>query len=350
MAERHKLGFTIKRKQMEYGQKQSQEECKSYVNEKHTCKQGLAEEQANLEIQAILDSIPAYVIIVDDTHRIIMANKTVKDAVGLDSNAINGAFCPKLMHGLTRPFHGCPLEDSKKTGKAVEKEVYDSDMGKWLRSTIYPMGVKTENNHQVYLHMVFDISDEKTVREERAELEKLLTNLLNSTDEGIYGVDADSKCIFANKATSRLTGYSIDELLGKDVDEIIRFDNSSDQAQNKHGSLSLEKLKSGKGFRIDDEIIYRKDGSNLRVEYSANPIVDGAEIEGAVVTFVDISERKRIENELRLSEKRFRAIVEQSNDGIIMQSQDGEITLYNASAETIFGYTAEEVSEKGLFN
>ena len=69
-------------------------------------------------------------------------------------------------------------------------------------------------------------------------------------------------------------------------------------------------FRTGKGTRVDDEVLWRKDGSSFPAEYWSHPIVrDGSTI-GAVVTFVDITERKKVEAALREREQWFRAIFE----------------------------------------
>src|SRR5262249_33773613 len=97
-------------------------------------------------------------------------------------------------------------------------------------------------------------------------------------------------------------------------------------------------LQHGENLRTDEEILWRKNGTSFPVELRAHPIFrDGKQI-GAVVTFLDITERKRAEGDLQ----RLAAIVESSHDSIIGESLDGTILSWNAGAERIYGYAASE--------
>jgi PAS domain S-box-containing protein len=109
--------------------------------------------------------------------------------------------------------------------------------------------------------------------------------------------------------------------------------------------FATEQAASGHAFR--EELRYWvADGSEHIVDFAMHPIRDRS---GAVAfvhpTGIDITERKRVEVELRESEQRLRslaAIVESSDDAIVSKDLDGVITSWNKGAERIFGYTAEE--------
>lgn len=309
----------------------------------------LAELDTESGIQAIIDAMPAYVIVVDKDHNILLANKTIKESIGLDEEALIGAYCPKVIHGLDRPFDGCPLEEAIKGDQTVEKELFDANSGGWMRSAIYPTSLRTKDGKRMFLHIVHDITEEKRVKEEHAKLEKQLQLLLDSTDEGIYGVDTEGNCTFVNMAATRLTGYSPEEVLGKGIHEIIHYKKSDGEHYPVEECPLSRALYAGEGVRVDNEVFWNKNGTCFPIEYSSYPIIEDGAIEGAVVAFSDISRRKKMERELRKSEERFRAIVEQSKDGIIMETQDGRVALYNKAAEAIFGYTIEEVNKYGLF-
>lgn len=116
-------------------------------------------------IQRLIDSLPFYVLLVDENHTIIKANRAVINQLGFKPQDIIGRYCPRVVHGIDGPFHGCPLEESVETGKALEREVFDEHSGRWLSSAIYPTDLLTNEGFRVYFHMVLDISEKKSMED-----------------------------------------------------------------------------------------------------------------------------------------------------------------------------------------
>jgi PAS domain S-box-containing protein len=128
--------------------------------------------------------------------------------------------------------------------------------------------------------------------------------LLESTGEGIYGIDLEGRCTFINDSAAGMIGYSPVEMVGKSMHGLVH-------CKNKDGTLCppeqcdvLRSIRTGSGCRVSDDIFWRKGGTAFPVEYSSYPIFENGIIRGAVVTFNDISERKKAEEEVRDARKR----------------------------------------------
>ena len=117
-------------------------------------------------IRAVIDALPFSVLLVDEDHRILLANRAVGSGLGLDPATLAGQYCPKAVHGLESAFPGCPLEESVARGTAVEKELFDEKRGRWLKSCVYPAGILSAEGKRVYVHMVDDITGVKRGQEE----------------------------------------------------------------------------------------------------------------------------------------------------------------------------------------
>ncbi|MDP2819369.1 MAG: PAS domain-containing sensor histidine kinase [Polaromonas sp.] len=126
-----------------------------------------------------------------------------------------------------------------------------------------------------------------------------LSQLLESTGEGIFGIDMDGRCTFINRAGAEQLGYAPAEVLGRNMHELAHHS----QADGAHYPEQLcpifNAFRKALPCRIDTELFWRKNGSAFAVEYSSYPIVDGGVVQGAVVTFVDISARRQAEDALR---------------------------------------------------
>ncbi len=141
-------------------------------------------------------------------------------------------------------------------------------------------------------------------RKELKESEQFSKLLLNSTAEAIYGVDNIGNCTFCNPSCMRLLGYENEaDLLGKNMHELIHHTRSDGSKYPNEECRAYNAYKTGKGVQVDDEVFWRSDGTSFPVEYSSYPIFQNIAIVGAVVTFLDISERKNAENKIIASLK-----------------------------------------------
>jgi len=126
-----------------------------------------------------------------------------------------------------------------------------------------------------------------------------LSLLLDSTGEGIYGVDIEGRCSFINPAAARMLGYEPHEVLGRNMHELTHHSHPDGAHYPVECCPIFQAFRIGVPCRIDSEVLWRRDGHAFAVEYTSYPILEGGQVLGAVVTFVDISERKRQETLLR---------------------------------------------------
>lgn len=132
-----------------------------------------------------------------------------------------------------------------------------------------------------------------------ADLERENQLILNAAGEGIYGVNADGKTTFVNRAAQEMLGWTTDDLLGRDIHAKIHHHHLNGDHYPSHECPIYQSFRHEKVNRIEDEVFWRKDGKPIRVEYVSTPIYDGLQLVGAVVIFRDITERWESERKLR---------------------------------------------------
>lgn len=118
----------------------------------------------------ILDSLPFYVLLVDQNHRILLANRATRNALGMRPKEIIGEYCPRLVHGIEEgSYPGCPLEEAVEKQEPVEREYYDEENGRWLKIAMYPTTAWTVDGEKVYFHMIEDITRIKEMEQRLSE-------------------------------------------------------------------------------------------------------------------------------------------------------------------------------------
>ncbi|HEY4676732.1 MAG TPA: PAS domain S-box protein, partial [Candidatus Angelobacter sp.] len=140
------------------------------------------------------------------------------------------------------------------------------------------------------------IREQEQLKAAVREEEDKLRLVLDSTAEGIYGVDLNGSFTFCNRAALKLLGYkAIEDLMGQKMHDHIHYMRPDGRPYPACECPVLAVLSNGKAFHSVDEVYWRRDGTAFPVECWAHPQLDGLEIVGAVVTFIDIAERRRAE-------------------------------------------------------
>ncbi len=117
--------------------------------------------------------------------------------------------------------------------------------------------------------------------------------LLESTGEGVFGIDLDGHCTFINRAGARMLGWAADVVLGRNMHELTHHSHADGSIYPAQDCPIFNAFRQGLPCRIDAEVFWRRDQQPFPVEYSSYPLLDGPQVRGAVVTFVDITERRR---------------------------------------------------------
>ena len=187
---------------------------------------------------------------------------------------------------------------------------------------------------------VRDITERKRAEEEVRESNELVKLVLDSVPEAVYGIDVDGNCTFCNPSCLRLLGYQDpSDLHGKNMHTLIhhsRLDGTPYPVEECH---IYEAFRRGHGTHIDDEVLWHRDGTSFSAEYWSQPIHRGEKVIGTVVTFVNITERKRGEMERRLTQ----FSMEHASDAIEWIDSRARIVYANEATCRSLGFSREEL-------
>ncbi len=187
---------------------------------------------------------------------------------------------------------------------------------------------------------------ELTARKRAEEDLRIRDQAIRSTSSGVAITDArqpDRPIIFVNEAFERVTGYSAEEVIGRNLRLLQRDD---------YDQPDIAKIRAAvdEGREVHAVLRnYRKDGTQFWNELTISPVYDN---QGDLTHFVgiqnDITERKQAEQALRESEERMRAVLNTADDAIITIDRRGIITGFNRSTERMFGYGKEELVDQNV--
>ncbi len=150
------------------------------------------------------------------------------------------------------------------------------------------------DRHFILIHGI-DVTEQHEAEEALHLAMRQRELILESVGDGIYGIDLDGRLTFINEAGARSLGYEPEELVGRQVHEVIHHSHRDGTPYSKATSPILQGMRRRETVRMRDEVFWQHDGSTIPVEYIASPLIEDGQISGMVVAFQDVSERRRLE-------------------------------------------------------
>jgi diguanylate cyclase (GGDEF)-like protein/PAS domain S-box-containing protein len=185
-----------------------------------------------------------------------------------------------------------------------------------------------------------DITERKQMEEALRQSEEKYRNILQSIQEGYFELDLAGNYTFVNDANCRLLGYSRDEIIGMNARQHMPHEDNYKKVSQAYTELFL----TGKPIESLEIFSVKKDGTPIIYETSVTLIKNA---QGKAIGFRgvsrDITERKRMEEQIRQSEERYRSIIENMTDGYFEVDLYGNFTYFNDAQCRNLGYTCEEL-------
>jgi PAS domain S-box-containing protein len=259
-------------------------------------------EESLQKLSLAIEQMPVTVMITDRVGNIEYVNPNFTKVTGYSAEEVVGQK-PRLVRSDWHPPEFFKeLWQTILSGRAWRGEFCNKRKNGelyWESASISPVkGTGGEIRH--FVAVKEDITERIQAQQALARSDERIRLLLESTAEAIYGIDPDGACSFANPACARLLGYGHhDELLGRNMHLLIHHSLADGSRYPAEGCPICQVLRGEEGVHVDDEVLWRADGSSFAAEYWAYPQRCEGEVVGAVVTFFDITERRRGEEELR---------------------------------------------------
>jgi PAS domain S-box-containing protein len=181
----------------------------------------------------------------------------------------------------------------------------------WLRSGIQQLEQAKDTIEEQSDELADELKKSQTLAEKLAgsndELQRAnvaaesartrFEQLLESTDEGVYGMDDAGLCTFVNESGARSMGYEREELLGRNMHDVLHHHRADGTPYAETDCPIYESLREARTVRVSDEVFWTREGRAVPVEYTSSPIVSDGRTVGAVIAFNDITDRKQAERE-----------------------------------------------------
>lgn len=256
--------------------------------------------EAEQRYHSLFEFSPDLVLISDMKGRILRANRKAEEVSGYEADELVGRRWQEFACDSGKE------EVAASFDKALAGQGYVMELGLIVKSgerqdcAVSSIPMVVDGKSQGICLILRNITPDKRMKEELRLLTERHEMILNTMVEGVYGLDADKKTVFWNKAAEEMTGYASSELLGHETHDRIHPSHGN---QDKPCPI-LTAMGEGRQRHVPDDLFHRKDGSTFPVEYTVSPILnEGAEAAAAVVTFRDITELKHAREMVKRSEK-----------------------------------------------
>ncbi|HEV7994508.1 MAG TPA: PAS domain S-box protein [Gemmatimonadaceae bacterium] len=190
-----------------------------------------------------------------------------------------------------------PMTEGSAESALVEVRFFHRDGGyRWVEASV--RAVREDDTAMSTMGTLRDTTQRRAAAEERQRLATNIRRLLDASGEGIYGLDANGVVTFINRRGSEMLGYDAEELIGKPMHPVSHHSRSDGTPYPVDECPICLAVSTGVACEVDDEVLWRKNGQPLQVEYAASPVLERGRISGAVVNFRDVTARKRAELDL----------------------------------------------------
>jgi PAS domain S-box-containing protein len=288
----------------------------------------------------LFESSPDCVKLLDLQGRLVAMNRNGQCLMEIgDFNSVCGMPWDSLWPSPSRPDVNAALATARGGHSAHFDAFCPTAKGapKWWSVVVTPV-FSADGAIESLLSVSRDVTAVHYAKHELDGSRARFSRLLESSSEGIFGIGPGNICTFINRPGATLLGYQPEELIGRPLHELIQHHHADLRTFPADESRIARALGEGSALRVEDEVFWRRDGTPMAVAYAVSPMVGGDTNAGAVVSFNDITHRKRTEQALRMSQERLRLATEAAELGLwTWNPQTDHVTWENHRPYDIFG-------------
>ncbi|MGH8986487.1 MAG: PAS domain S-box protein [Acidimicrobiia bacterium] len=291
-------------------------------------------------MHAAFDAAPIGMGLVDLGGRFLRANRALGRLSGQSPDELVG----RSMAELIDPVERDTVVDALGRLVAGSMDGYESE-ARWSRgdgsSVVVRLSasmVDDEDRHPLYLSLqVVDLSERVAVEEALRAREQQYRLIVESTNEGFWAIDAAGVTTFVNRRMGEMLGWDPGEMVG-----VHFFDFMEADAREAAGARLERGLDAATGMH--DLRLRHRNGSDVWTRLARSPLADlSGNFVGAIAVVTDITEQRRVDEGVRLAQDRFRTLVQESSDLILVLAEDGTVDYASPAIEPMLGYPPEGI-------
>ncbi len=266
-----------------------------------------SELDADALYRVLIDASPEGVTAIDERNTILLANRAMEEIFGRPAHELVGRALTELMPPRVQAMHEHGMSRYLETGSRTRDWRRISSTGLRANGEEFPIeisfGEARIGGARAFLGYIRDVSDRERAIEALQHAERLHDTILASVGEAILGFDRDGNITFANPAAYALLGYSASALLGRSQHDVLHHSRMAGRSHTRADCPIFTALMDGRPYHGADELFGRQDGSHVPVDVVGTPILERGRVVGGVVAFRDVSHSRRLEEQLRQSQK-----------------------------------------------
>ncbi|AXS79079.1 ATP-binding protein [Dechloromonas sp. HYN0024] len=174
------------------------------------------------------------------------------------------------------------------SGQATPKD-YASGDSIWVLEDI-SVRKRQESELETYRSSLESLVQERT--KALTQTEARASHILNSSADGLYGVDKDGLITFINPAACAMLGYTPEQAIGRSCHELFHHRKSNGEIYLAEACPALAALEKGHTVRVSDEVYWHADGHAVPIMYSVHPMIQDGQIIGSVTSFIDVTQQR----------------------------------------------------------
>lgn len=311
-------------------------------------------ETATNEWEQTFDAVTDMIMILDSDYRIVRMNKAMADRLALSPEEAAGRTCYEVIHRLNCPPEFCPHTLRLADGKVHRAEILEENLGGTYDISVYPLP-DSPGRPAWSVHVARDITEHKQMQEALRESEARYRVLVHNAPLGIMSFDVQGKILQVNPSLVKMLGLGSPDETG--TVNLFTYPALIDSGITDNFRHSLD---TGEPI-VSEHPFVTKTGKEIHVRTHVVALSDAeGKTVGGQAIIEDISDRIRVEEQLRVSEDRFRnlyelskkgeelyrSVLNSSADAIVFYDLEGRVKYLSPSFTQMFGWTMAELEGK----